>query len=302
MRSLIVLLGVLFSGVGTAQELRVRDIEPVGILSSAGAGALAMPTDVAIGAAGRLYVVDGGNNRIVIYSPDGDYIKSVGREGKGNLEFAGPIGIGTDTTGHVYVADSGNHRIQVLDTDGGFVRAIGLVDGQVSVRPVDVAVSEISGDLFVTCNNTHKVMKLSSEGKVLKTWGGEGTTPDRFRYPATIAVRQGKVAVVDVLNTRVQVFDEKGDLQYQLGEWGVLPGQLFRPKGVAFDGFGNFYVSDSYTEVVQVFDSGYEFKYVLGNNGVPRRFVTPVGLAVSQDERIYVTEMLGNRVSEFALR
>ena len=302
MRSLIVLLGVLLSGVGTAQELRVRDIEPVGILSSAGAGALAMPTDVAIGAAGRLYVVDGGNNRIVIYSPDGDYIKSVGREGKGNLEFAGPIGIGTDTTGHVYVADSGNHRIQVLDTDGGFVRAIGLVDGQVSVRPVDVAVSEISGDLFVTCNNTHKVMKLSSEGKVLKTWGGEGTTPDRFRYPATIAVRQGKVAVVDVLNTRVQVFDEKGDLQYQLGEWGVLPGQLFRPKGVAFDGFGNFYVSDSYTEVVQVFDSGYEFKYVLGNNGVPRRFVTPVGLAVSQDERIYVTEMLGNRVSEFALR
>ena len=302
MRSLIVLLGVLFSGVGTAQELRVRDIEPVGILSSAGAGALAMPTDVAIGAAGRLYVVDGGNNRIVIYSPDGDYIKSVGREGKGNLEFAGPIGIGTDTTGHVYVADSGNHRIQVLDTDGGFVRAIGLVDGQVSVRPVDVAVSEISGDLFVTCNNTHKVMKLSSEGKVLKTWGGEGTMPDRFRYPATIAVRQGKVAVVDVLNTRVQVFDEKGDLQYQLGEWGVLPGQLFRPKGVAFDEFGNFYVSDSYTEVVQVFDSGYEFKYVLGNNGVPRRFVTPVGLAVSQDERIYVTEMLGNRVSEFALR
>ena len=93
MRSLIVLLGALFSGVGTAQELRVRDIEPVGILSSAGAGALAMPTDVAIGAAGRLYVVDGGNNRIVIYSPDGDYIKSVGREGKGNLEFAGPIGM-----------------------------------------------------------------------------------------------------------------------------------------------------------------------------------------------------------------
>lgn len=302
MRYWLVFLLMWWAGLGAAQELRVGEIAPLRQLTAAGGAPLALPSDVAVAANGRVYVVDGGNHRLVIYDALGGLVTAVGRHGAGSEQFAEPLGVTVDRHGLVYVADAGNHRIQVLDGEGKFLRALPLLDGDKPVRPADVAVSELSGNLFVTGNNTHRVLKLSPQGEVLGSWGGEGVAQGQFRYPATLAVREGMVAVVDVLNTRVQIFDEDGRYQYQLGEWGVLPGQLFRPKGIAIDQAGRYYISDSYMEVVQVFDSGYQLLHVLGQGGKPYRFVSPVGLAVSLDERLYVTEMLGNRVSVFELR
>lgn len=293
---------LLWAGMSLAQELRIGEIAPLRVLARAGGSALALPSDVAVADSGRTYVVDGGNHRLVIYGPSGDFIKAVGGHGAGDGQFAEPLGVAVDRAGRVYVADSGNHRIQVLDAEGGFVRSLPLREGGQAVRPADVAVSELSGHLFVSGNSNHKVLKLSPQGELLKAWGGEGAGRGLFRYPATLVVREGRVAVVDVLNTRVQIFDEEGRYKHALGEWGVLPGQLFRPKGIAVDQRGWFYVSDSYLEVVQVFDSGFNLLHVLGAAGQPRRFMSPVGLAVSKDERIYVTEMLANRVSVFELR
>ncbi|MEW6647356.1 MAG: NHL repeat-containing protein [Pseudomonadota bacterium] len=285
-----------------AQELRIGEIAPLRQLSAAGGTPLALPSDVAVAANGRVYVVDGGNHRLVIYDALGGLVAAVGQYGSGHGQFAEPLGVAVDRAGLAYVADAGNHRIQVLDGEGKFLRTLPLMDGDKPVRPADVAVSEQSGNLFVTGNNTHRVLKLSPQGEVLASWGGEGVAQGQFRYPATLAVREGMVAVVDVLNTRVQIFDEDGRYHYQLGEWGVLPGQLFRPKGIAIDQAGRYYISDSYMEVVQVFDGGYQLLHVLGMRGNPYRFVSPVGLAVGLDERLYVTEMLGNRVSVFELR
>lgn len=302
MRYLLVFLLMGCSGLVTAQELRVGEITQLQQLTAAGGTPLALPSDVAVTDNGRVYVVDGGNHRLVIYDALGGLVAAVGQHGDGNEQFAEPLGVAVDRGGLVYVADAGNHRVQVLDGEGRFLRALPLMDGGKPVRPADVAVSELSGNLFVTGNNTHRVMKLSPQGEVLGSWGGEGVAQGQFRYPATLVVREGMVAVVDVLNTRVQIFDEDGRYHYQLGEWGVLPGQLFRPKGIAIDQAGRYYISDSYMEVVQVFDSGYQLLHVLGKRGKPYRFVSPVGLAVGLDERLYVTEMLGNRVSVFELR
>lgn len=297
---LIVLLGWL--GLGAAQDLRIGEVVPLHRLTDAGGMPLALPSDVAVASNGRVYVVDGGNHRLVIYDALGGLIATVGQHGAGPGQFAEPLGVAVDRQGLVYVADASNHRIQVLDGEGRFLRSLPLLDRGRPVRPADVAVSERSGHLFVSGNNTHRILKLSPQGEVVGSWGGEGVAQGQFRYPATLAVREGLVAVVDVLNTRVQIFDEEGRYHYQLGEWGVLPGQLFRPKGIAIDQAGRYYISDSYMEVVQVFDSGYRLLHVLGQGDKPRRFVAPVGLAVSMDGRLYVAEMLANRVSVFELR
>jgi len=76
----------------------------------------------------------------------------------------------------------------------------------------------------------------------------------------------------------------------------VRPGQLFRPKGVAVDARGRLYVSDSYLNVVQVFDAEGGFLYVLRDPQHP--LVTPAGLAVDGD-KLYVAEVLADRVSVF---
>ena len=72
--------------------------------------------------------------------------------------------------------------------------------------------------------------------------------------------------------------------------------------GIALDNRGWIYVSDSYMELIQVFDSGYEFKHVLGQGHRVHKFMAPTGLAIDAGNRLYVTQMLGNKVSVYELR
>ena len=156
--------------------------------------------------------------------------------------------------------------------------------------------------IYITGNNNHKIMRYTLEGKKLKSWGKQGNNPGEFRYPATITVGEdGDVYVVDVLNSRVQIFEANGKLRIIAGSWGVLPGQLFRPKGVALDKNGNIFVSDSYLGVIEVFNNKTSFTHVLGSNGIATKFVTPAGIFIDSRGRLYVTQMLDNKVSVYDL-
>jgi hypothetical protein len=52
---------------------------------------------------------------------------------------------------------------------------------------------------------------------------------------------------------------------------------------------------------VQLFDSDTRFKAVLGENGDFAHFTTPAGLAMDSRDRLYVAEMLANKVSVLQL-
>ncbi len=292
-----VLLVAVFAAAGVFAAIPTAELRPLFTLSEG----LALPSDVAVGRDGRIYVVDSGNHRIAVFQRGGKRLFVFGGRGSGADQLRDPVGIGIDPSGQVYVADKGNHRIQIFSADGAHVRALAVKAGGKNVAPVDVAVDATGKTVYVTGNSNHKVMAFSPDGRLLHQWGGEGVNRGEFRYPATVAVGiDGRVYVVDVLNTRVQVRDPDGSF-YTVGEWGVLPGQLFRPKGVALDRRGRVYVSDSYLDVVQVFNSAYQFLYVLGAGGKPQPLIAAAGIAIDADNRLYVAEMLKHRVAVFEL-
>lgn len=291
------LFAVVFAAAGATAAIPTAELRPLFTLSEG----LALPSDVAVGRDGRIYVVDSGNHRVALFERNGKRLLTFGSRGSGSGQLRDPVGIGIDSSGTVYVADKGNHRIQIFNADGSHVRALAVKAGGKNVAPVDVAVDATGKTVYVTGNNNHRVMAFGLDGRLLHQWGGEGMNRGEFRYPATIAVgADGRVYVVDVLNTRVQVRDPAGSI-YSVGEWGVLPGQLFRPKGVALDRRGRVYVSDSYLDVVQVFSSAYQFLHVLGSRGKPQTLTSAAGIAVDSENRLYVTEMLKHRVTVFEL-
>ncbi|NOX69737.1 MAG: hypothetical protein GXP15_11165 [Gammaproteobacteria bacterium] len=256
---------------------------------------LSLPTDVAVADNGNLYVVDSGNHRVVIFDSSGRRIGQLGQQGSDDGQLQDPVGIDIAANGGIYVADRGNSRIAKFFSDGSPPISIPLQENGKDVVPIDVAVSPLADELFVTSNNSHRVLVFSSTGELLRSWGGEGADPGQFRYPATLTLAGDAVFVVDVLNARVQRFDVAGGSNKEFGKLGAGPGTFFRPKGIAVDASGRVYVTDSYLGVIQVFSSDGEFLHAVGDDGVPTRFDNPVGLT-TLGEQIVLVQMLPHTI------
>lgn len=294
-------LATLF-GLALVVNVLAQDVATVGYTNLAKLDLLSMPSDVALGAGGQVYVVDGGNHQIAVFDAAGTRVTSVGMHGDEDGQLIGPVGIGLSDRGEIYVADRGNQRIVMFAADGSPRRVIDLEEDGEEATPTDVAVSPNGKELFITTNNSHRVLVYSNQGTFLRAWGGEGEDPGQFRFPGAIAVdRAGNVYVVDVLNSRVQKFDSSGNILGVFGKRGGQPGTFFRPKGVAVDSGGRIYISDSYLGVVQVLGPAGDFLYTIGDANGTTIFETPVGMAVD-GRRLLVTEMLPGRVQILELQ
>ena len=248
----------------------------------------------------KIYVVDGGNHRIVVFDLNGKYLFQFGGKGSKNGQMNYPVGIFAATNKRIYVADSGNHRIQIFSADGSYLSSFNIESNKKPRRPIDVIRHSRTGNIIVS-SSSHNLMVYSPNGKLLDKWGGNGMNQGEFRYPATISeMKDGRIAVIDVLNSRLQVFDVDGKVSMVVGGWGVLPGQLVRPKGVAIDRNDNFYISDSYMNLVQSFSETGEFIAVMGKKGQPYKMVTPVGMTVDNN-KLYIVEMRKHKVSVYQL-
>jgi len=80
------------------------------------------PADVAVAPNGDIFVVDGhGNNRVVKFNKDGEFIMSWGGAGTGPGQFNEPHCLAFDSQGRLFVGDRVNERIQVFDQNGRYL-------------------------------------------------------------------------------------------------------------------------------------------------------------------------------------
>jgi DNA-binding beta-propeller fold protein YncE len=83
------------------------------------------PADVVIGDEGAIFVADGhgatGNNRVIKFDRDGNFIKAWGKTGYAPGEFRVLHTIAIDQRGRVFVGDRSNNRIQLFTQDGEFI-------------------------------------------------------------------------------------------------------------------------------------------------------------------------------------
>jgi len=291
---------------GHASGLELKGVKPVLEFKGSAAHPLSKPTDFVVTEDGLVYILDGVNHRVNMFDPAGRLVTQFGRKGKTGGGFDSPVGIGIDKTGLIYICDTGGGRIVIYSREGSFLRDFTLETDVAGARPrpVDIIADEVRRLLYISDNANHAVLVYTKKGEYLKKWGTRGGGAEEFRYPATLALKDGKLYITDVLGTRVQVIDTAdGKFVRQIGHWGVLPGELFRPKGVALDGGGLVYISDSYMDVIQVFSGEGDFMYVLGDGyGKIRRFTSAATIYIDGASRLYVAEVLKNRVGVYSFK
>jgi len=212
-----------------------------------------------------------------------------------------PEGMALDGADNLYVADSGNNRIDKFSSAGrflGWFGSAGSGPGQLR-RPVGVAVDG-AGNVYVSDSGNDRIQKFSPRGTWLKPWGHRGVLEGQFGSPQGIAVdNAGDVLVADWGNNRVQELSPEGSV---LAVWGTGAGpDLRHPRAVALDMLGNIYVADGgSSHRLHEFESN---GIQIGNWGTPGfgagQIRDPTGIAVAQNENIFVTQDSGVPVLQF---
>ena len=209
------------------------------------------------------------NPPILEFSPSGKLLRSFGVG-----LFGHPHGFTVDKDGNIWTTDTNDEEtILGMPAKGANGAALGQVVLKISPagrvlmtigtpgvrgtgpdtfdRPTGVSVAA-NGDIFVADghsgnkSNSGRIVKFSSDGKFIKTWGRLGSEPGNFREPHDLFVGGSKnyVYVADRQNNRIQVFDQDGTF---IAAWT----QFGQPSSVYVDRRDNIYVGATYQDPAQ---------------------------------------------------
>jgi predicted membrane-bound mannosyltransferase/DNA-binding beta-propeller fold protein YncE len=279
--------------------------------TGSGRGQFSQPAGLAVDAAGNLYVADSRNNRIQKFDPQGMVTTVLGQGGDKEATFNEPWKAAVDKSGNVYVADTWSHRILKFDPNLDFVKEWGKPFTALGQRepdldelfgPRDIAI-DADGNLLITDTGNKRVVKFTPDGEPLEAFGKEGSGPGEFDEPVGIAIApNGDIYVADTWNRRVQRFDSQFNYisEFTVRGWGSTEVTAKPYLVVLAD--GRVILSNPVNGRIEVYDQG-------GNSVAAWDLPTPssdvkarpIGLALSGQEFLYVSDCAGNVVYRLAL-
>ncbi len=228
------------------------------------------------------------------------------REGK----LSKPLGVAMDAQQNIYIVDAGRGAVVKYDSLGLYLTTIG--EKSDFFRISDVAVSAAGDKVYILDrggveSDKHRVTVYDGAGKKQQVIGRRGHNEGQFNHPTQLAVgNNGRIYVLDSGNFRVQVFDKQGRYLFHWGSAGNKIGNFARPRGIAVDAENRVYVTDSAYQNFQIFNSDGQLLLSVGGAGAkgrdrPGEYVLPAGIAVDEQQFIYVVDQVQRKVEIFRL-
>lgn len=173
-----------------------------------------------------------------------------GTEGNEPGQFEQPRGIAVDAIGHVYVLDTENHRIQRFDESGVFQTLLGgpdfILNGQlVFVIPMGLAMAPDGSSGYVLDYGFSGFKQISGDPLGLERISNV-LRDDGFSFSMVGGVALGPnhhIYIADITGRRVCILDYPADTA--VTSWRDFGTGPVSPGGIAIDGDGNLYVTDS---------------------------------------------------------
>jgi hypothetical protein len=139
------------------------------------------PGDVAVDAAGNIYILDSANARVQKFGPDGKFLATFGRKGQGPGEFVMPDSLNITADGRLVVFDPFQRRIQLSALDGKDPKMISLTEQQVNrLRPFRQGGFAVRGRSILPAIPTPGEKTQAVPPKLIKILDGEGKISREF--------------------------------------------------------------------------------------------------------------------------
>ena len=177
----------------------------------------------------------------------------------------------------IYAVSQDKKNLQVI-RKGVVAAEIKPGDMQITAVTVDKA-----GAIWVLDKRKYRAAKLDESGKVLLSFGSEGSGAGQFNNPTAIAVStSGTIFVADRSNRNVQIF--RGDGVYLNALNGENSTKLSAPIAMTFDLHDNLYILDASRESVLGYSSGGQALGEIGRTKEGSLLTRPVSLIAANDE------------------
>lgn len=254
--------------------------------SAATSAKLERPNGVAFDAAGNMYIADSASNVIRKVNVSSNIISTIagtgtaGSSGDGSAATAAtlnaPIGIAFDASGNLFITEALGNVVRKINSSGvistiaGTGTASTTGDGSAATAatlntPVGIAI-DASGNIFIAEANGNVIRKINGSG-IISTVAGTGTAS---------STGDGSAATAATLDA---------------------------PVGLAFDGSGNLYISESAGHRIRKVNgtgviSTYAGTGIAGSTGdgslaTDAKLRNPTGIAFDANGNLYVSETNG---------
>lgn len=261
-----------------------------------------MPYGVDVGPDGRVYVLNAGNDRVVVFDGLEEVASWDGTASPdGPIETLGFGGLAVGGDGTVVVVDNAAPRVRAFDRDGEALHTFAPVtDGQPPLaRPIGVGVA--GDEVWVTDDETGFVLVWAADGTFLRRFGGPGD--DGLVHPTGLAVlADGSVVVADYEAEVVRRYAPDGGLNGTWREPGPA-GSATVPEGLAVDVDGTVLVTEYETGGISLLpaEPG-EGEWISALPEPPPAeavLSAPTDLAIAPDGTVYVVDQRQARVAVF---
>lgn len=174
---------------------------------------------IVIDRAGRVYFNTDTTRSVMVYEPDGTFVRTFG------AEYPALHGMVLRTEGdtqYIYAAHLAGKRVLKLTLDGAIVWSVGVPtesgrydDDPSAFNPTAIAVAPDGGFFVADGYGRNWIHQYDAERNYVRSFGGPGAEPGRFRTCHGLAIdtrgEKPLLVVCDRENRRLQRFDLEGN-------------------------------------------------------------------------------------------
>jgi streptogramin lyase len=259
------------------------------------------PRDVAY-LNGDLYVADTGNTRVVVLNA------ATGNPITAWNGFGSILGIsaGVDANGNpiLLVTQDQKNQVSLCQPDGTCPSVVGAGLGLKAPRD---AATDSQGNIYIADYGNNRIVKTTSSGALITTWGKSGTLNGQFKQPYGIAVDgQNNVYVANSNDSRIDKFTANGSFTKSYGSAaGVFT--MLRRVAVGSGSSPEVYGADLWGYKVNTFNADGSPAGTLGGtpppNGVPGQpsqiFNEPSGISQDDLGNIFIIDAVNQRIEDY---